>query len=458
MNAPVATESAPAKATERDTSGSIAELWRIAWPIMLMEISGLLMLFVDRAFVGHTSTTALNAVAVAGTIAWVAIDASAILTETGSIPIAHLDGASRAREGGRVAWQMIWIAVASPLVFLPLSAAATPLFGDVVGGADMTAYFEWLMWLAPFHALRGALAGVLIGRGRTRVLVLSGVLGNAVNLGLDALLIPGAGAIPPLGVAGAAIATGCGAAAQVLLLAATLIRVHGREDLGLGDARLHLPTLRACLGLGGPAAALVFVEMLGYGIFHLLYVGAPAPDVTFTTSAQSLLIPFLFVYIGIAGATSSVVAAQDGAGVARSAATTLRSAVRIAVIGGVGVAGFLVLAGPSLLGLLDVTPASLGAGELAPLLFVLVGLKVTSAAISGAFHGAIAGSGRTGTLLGVGAIATGLFLVVPAIAITRLQLPGWCAVVTWIVRDVAFCALAARALARKTPKTAATAA
>lgn len=431
-------------ATRRDTSGSAVELWRIAWPMMVMEVSGLLMLFVDRVFVGQRSTTELNAVAVAGTIAWVFIDAFAILTETGAIPIAHFDGAERQRDGGRVAWQMIWISLASVVIFVLLAAAGPVLFGGIAGEQAMIDYFQWLLWLAPFHALRGALAGVFIGRGRTRILVWAGLLGNAVNLGLDALLIPGGLGIPALGVAGAAIATGCGAAAQVVLLGVSLVRRATQFDLGRPSFDPGL--LRTCLRIAGPAAALVLVEMLGYGIFHRIYAGAPAHDVTFTTAAQSLLIPFLFVYVGIAGASSSVVAAQHGANEMHHARATLRAALRIAATAGGGIAVAMVLFGPALLDALGVTPEQLGPHPQG-VLFVLVGAKVTSAAISGAFHGSLAGTGRTASLLLVGALATTLFLAVPALLITHLELPGWVAVASWVIRDVAFCVIAWRMLA-----------
>jgi len=437
----VSVDEAAFMATRRDNSGSKLELWRIAWPMMVMEVSGLLMLFVDRAFVGHRSTIELNAVAVAGTIAWVFIDAFAILTETGAIPIAHFDGAARPRDAGRVAWQMIWISLASVVVFVALAATAPLLFGGTIGADAMIDYFQWLLWLAPLHALRGALAGVFIGRGRTRILIAAGVLGNVVNLGLDALLIPGTAGLPALGVAGAAIATGCGAAAQVLLLAVGLLRQAAVFDLG--HPSFDPALLRSCLRIAGPAAALVFVEMLGYGIFHRIYADAAPHDVTFTTTAQSLLIPFLFVYIGIAGATSSVVASQHGAGDRLLARHTLRAALGIATTAGVVAAMALVLLGPTLLSALDVSSEKLGSPGPA-VLFVLVGCKITSAAISGAIHGTLAGTGRTASLLVVGALATSLFLVVPALVITLLGLPGWVAVASWVIRDLAFCAIASR--------------
>ena len=123
--------------------------------------------------------------------------------------IGNLIGGNQKNQVGASVWQMIWFALLSTLITLPLGVLATRFvlqktFVEVLA-------LQYLQIILPFNftfALGVALSSFFIAIGRRWIVVGTTLILHCINVVLNYLLIFGIrGVIPPLGIRGAAIGT-----------------------------------------------------------------------------------------------------------------------------------------------------------------------------------------------------------------------------------------------------------
>src|SRR5271154_819728 len=100
----------PTTALTSHPEGSIRELWRISFPLMISTFASLLMIFTDRIFLARYSLSDLNASVTAGTLAWAIISGLGMITAMSEVFVAQYNGAKRYDKLGAPVWQMIWFA------------------------------------------------------------------------------------------------------------------------------------------------------------------------------------------------------------------------------------------------------------------------------------------------------------------------------------------------------------
>ena len=96
---------------EDENLGSLKELIKVAFPLMISSLAWLFMIFVDRCFLAKYSTSSLNSATSAGTLAWGFIGGLGILTGLCSIYVAQYNGSKQYDKIGAPVWQMIWLAL-----------------------------------------------------------------------------------------------------------------------------------------------------------------------------------------------------------------------------------------------------------------------------------------------------------------------------------------------------------
>ena len=119
-------------------------------------------------------------------------------------------GSNQTDQIGPSVWQMIWLSILSMLVTLPSSQFVAPFFfeGTAVREPANT-YFSTMMAINFLFPLGTAISSYFIGQGRTGVIFLTTLIAHSVNIVLDYFFIFGIeGVLPPMGVFGAALATG----------------------------------------------------------------------------------------------------------------------------------------------------------------------------------------------------------------------------------------------------------
>ncbi|WP_312241036.1 MATE family efflux transporter DinF [Pantoea sp.] len=206
-------------------SSTDKNLWRLALPMILSNITVPLLGLVDTAVIGHLdSAVYLGGVAIGTTATSFLFMLLLFLRMSTTGLTAQAFGAGDRSALARALVQPLIIAFAAGLVFIllrdPLSQLAVRIVGgdgEVLRQATLFIHIRWLS--APATLANLVILGWLLGVQYARAPVLLLVVGNLVNIALDLWLVLGL----RLGVAGAAAAT---ALAEYVTLAVGLLLVR----------------------------------------------------------------------------------------------------------------------------------------------------------------------------------------------------------------------------------------
>ena len=344
----------------------------LSLPLVVTNAIEMAMNLTNAAFVGRIAPEALAAVTLALALYSVALTFGIGLTAA----VSPLISAEVGRTGGRgtaarrVVQGGLWNAalIVGPIWLIlwraePILRAAgqEPALARAAG-----AYLHVMQWgLLPvlvYLVLRSMLAAL----ERPRWAVMTGVLGIAVNAGLNAALIGGGLGLPALGVAGSALATLLSNLFMAAVLAGAVLLDPRLRDLRLlgGIAR---PPVAACAALWRVGLPIGIGVMLETGAFAAAtgLVGAhdpaalPAHAIALQVASFTFMVP-----LGIAQAVSVRVGraagAGDAAGVGRAGWAGL--ALGLGTMAATALA-MLALPGPIIGLFLD--PATPGAGAVA---------------------------------------------------------------------------------------------
>lgn len=287
--------------------GSMRELWQISYPLMLSLMSVSLMLFLDRLLLSRYSIQALNASANGGMLAQFMQFWCISTVSIAEVFVGRYNGAGKFKKLGQPVWQMIWLALASSIWFIPIGLWAGPYFfhEDSLFSLEVV-YFKYLMCFGPMAALSGALAAFYIGQGQVKFVTYVMGISNLINVILDMLLIFGWDPwLPALGIKGAALATGIAQTSQVVIFASNFLNARNRQEKGTGNWQLNKRLFRKSLSLGVPYAFAHTMELMAWVIIFHLMTKLGSDYITVVTVAQSIFFLFTFMTEGVSkGATA----------------------------------------------------------------------------------------------------------------------------------------------------------
>ena len=314
--------------------GSIGELWTVSFPLMITIMSSLTMLFVDRCFLAYYSSDALNASVNAASLGWSFLIGVGIITGIAQIFVAQYNGAEKFKDVSRPVWQMIYLAVFSVVIFIPLGIWGAEYFFYGFRYKRMASdYFRWMMMLAPFFAIHSALASFYIGRGKTKIITALSVFANIVNIGLDYIFIFGwKDYFPSLGVKGAAIATGMGGVFLSVSLFWMFLRKDNAIKYGTHNYSFDYKIFMSCLKVGVPSGISVMVEIVGWSLFYRMLTNLGEIPITVASICQSLFILIFFFTEGIGKGASVIAGNRIGAGRTDSIVSILYAGVKLNII------------------------------------------------------------------------------------------------------------------------------
>ena len=219
-------------------------------PVLVTQIAQMGMNFVDTAMTGQASTADMAAVAVSGSI-WVPVS----LLGMGcllSLPamMAHLVGGGEQQRTPHLLRQGLWLSSLLSLVLMGVFAFLSlhlELFGLDAELAPLAAgYLRAMLFGLPGMMLFVNVRGFLEGYARTRPAMLVGLLGLALNVPCNYVLIYGKLGLPQLGAVGCGVAT----ALCYWFMGLTLALYARREARCRKLGPLFLPLLLAPLGKG----------------------------------------------------------------------------------------------------------------------------------------------------------------------------------------------------------------
>ena len=293
-----------------DYRRELRELFRLAGPVALAQCGNQLMGLVDVAVLGRFGARELAASGV-GNAVFFAFSVVGIGVVLGIDPlIAQAVGAGDHNRARRALWQGVWLAIAMTAVLtvvLVAGASLIPLIGAPELTGEARAFLlvrtTSLLPLLLFFVVRSYLQAY----GRTGPLVPAMVVANIMNFGGDLLLIP------PLGVAGAALATTICTIAEIAIVAVPLrtLPTPGHEHV---SHRIERRDVAAAFHIGLPIGLQMGAEVGVFALVALLAARAGTVQLAAHQVAISLASFTFTIALGVAAAGSVRVGLAIGAG------------------------------------------------------------------------------------------------------------------------------------------------
>ena len=325
----------------------IRELFRLAVPVAAAQAGTQLMGLVDVAVLGRLGARELAASGV-GNAVFFAFSVVGIGSVLGIDPlVAQAVGAGDHARARRAMWQGVWLAVAisaAMTLFLVLVASGMSLIGAPDLTEDARAFLlvrtTSLLPLLLFFVMRSYLQAY----GRTRPLLVAMIAANALNLGGDILLVFGGHSfpswtgplrhIPPLGVAGAALATTFCTIAEVAIVFVPA-RSLGGEAARHVDHRWNGKEVAQAFRIGLPIGLQMGAEV---GIFALVALLAARVG-TLQLAAHQVAISLASFTFTVALGVAAAGTVRVGLAIGAHDQHATRRAGHVAFFGGVMVMG-----------------------------------------------------------------------------------------------------------------------
>jgi MATE family multidrug resistance protein len=422
-------------------AGSIREVAKISWPIVVGMLSYTAMGVADTLFVGWVGKTELAAVGLATTAIFLLNSLFMGTLHGTKVLSSQATGKDRPEEAKMAGWLGSLLAIPFGLIVAVLALFGGPIFAVLGGPPEVQAlaqeYFGVRALGAVFWYVTIAYCDYFQGTGNTRTPMKINLVANAVNIALDPLLIFGLGPIPAMGVSGAALATIIAQATGMLIATVLFVGRAGlvrKPDWKVANKlmRLGFPMgVRATLGVGAFTAFTALLARMGEDQLAAHQI-----------ALKIISISFLPGY-GLSETATILTGQYVGARRFEAARRAFRSVlfVAVGVMGTCGVAFFAL--GEHLVAVFNTDPTVVRLGT--RLLYVATLFQVFDA-IAMVATGALNGIGDTKFTMWTG-IACSWFVMVPASYFFGVALEGG-AVGAWLGLTVEIVVVAAITLVR----------
>lgn len=320
------------------TSDPIPQLlWRIAIPSSVGMFFNTLFNFVDTYCAGLLSTDALAGLALSFPIFFALIAVGSGLMQGTTALMANALGAGNAADARRIFAQSITLVVAVGLVLSVVGYAVTPWLFRQLGAEGnylrtALAYMNVLFAGGVFFLLPMTLNTALAAQGNTRVYRNFLVAGFVANCVLNPVLMWGWIGLPPMGVAGIALATVVVQIAGCVWLWRSAMLTELCHALPMEFFRPNLRLLRSIVTQGLPAALNMLTIALGVfvitGFVQQFGKDAIAATGIATRIEQIVLMPV----IGLCSAVLSIAGQNHGAGLPQRVREVWTTSIRYGVL------------------------------------------------------------------------------------------------------------------------------
>lgn len=251
---------------------------RLALPLVLTELSWIVMGLVDTMMVGRLpySAVAIGAVSLGGIFFYtIGIFGSSIMLGLDTL-VAQSYGAGKLEDCHRAFWNALYLSVALGPILMVVVLAILPFlnrFGvDPLVLAQTVPFVKILTWstfpLVLYFAFRRYLQSMAI----VKPVVFAGVSANIVNLLGNWVLVYGHLGFPAMGVSGSGWSTFISRIYMASVLAIAIVYYDRKRNSGLWRAsrRVEISRIREMLRLGVPAATQLLLEISAFSVTTVL--------------------------------------------------------------------------------------------------------------------------------------------------------------------------------------------
>lgn len=413
------------------------EILRLAVPAFLALVAEPLFLLADAAIVGHLGTAELAGLGLAAAVLQTLVGLCVFLAYGTTAGVARRLGAGDLRgaltQGIDGLWLAVGIGALTTVAGVLLAAPLVDLFGASAAVSELgVSYLRIaLLGIVPLLLMLAA-TGVLRGLQDTRTPLVVAVVGNALNIVLNLLLVYGAGPVPALGLEGSALGSVLAQVASAVALVWVVLRAARRQGATL---RPDLAGIRAAGRAGVPllirTITLRAALLVGTAAVVLAGQGARGDEIDLATHQIAITLwGFLaFALDAIAIAAQALTGRALGAGDIESARALTRRMVRWGLVSGI-VTGLALAAAAPWLGALFTSDPDVR-DLLVPVL-IIAALGQPLAGVVFVLDGVLIGAGDGVYLAWAGLLV--LVVYAPVVLLAALSPPGllavWVAMVT----------------------------
>lgn len=423
-----------------DESNLLRSVMRLAWPVVVQQVSFSMVQLVDVALVGHLGEDALAGVRLAGQIFWfsqagmvaVGVGATAVIARAvGSGDTSNASATLRSA----IFMSLLWgCAVGLAMWFIGSWALGT-LGAEPEARHEGTTFLKAAAVGMPFLSLVFVGNAAQQGAGDTRTPMFVGLAMNVVNVIVAYTLVNGSGPAPRLDVLGSGLGFTSAAVAGAVFVMATIGSGRSIVTWRPWDLlRLSGDESQRILRIGVPAG----VEQMQFNIAFMIYTRIIASLGTTALAAHgvTLAIQGLTFNVGFAlsVATSALVGQSLGAKRPDLAEKYAYLTMRYSLIFMSSIAVTLMIFGGQIT---DLFVGGENAGEVVDIgrkLLFIFAFAMPGLAVSLTLGGALRGAGDTRAVLVIMTVTTWIVRLVPAylLAITfGFGVPGaWVAAIT----------------------------
>jgi len=299
---------------------TMAELLRLALPMVVSQGTFAVMIFTDRYFMSQIDAVHMAAALGGGVASFFSFCFFTGLLSYANALSAQYLGAGEDEKCPRVVTQgMILTVMSAP--FLTLITFLVAGIFDSMGHDPVQVELERTYYLILMAGVLITLAKVCIasyfaGIGRTNVVMICDVFGLIINVPLCYVMVFGKLGFPALGISGAAISTVVSSVLAFGLYVAFYFRKEHRERFSVAQSfGLDMRILRRFWRLGLPSGLELFLNVAAFNLFLLMFqsygvAAGAAAAIVFNWDILSF-VPMIGLSVGVISMIGRFVGARD---------------------------------------------------------------------------------------------------------------------------------------------------
>lgn len=264
--------------TRDKPANSLIEVLSISAPASMSGLNRVVTQFVDGYMVSYLGAATVTGQAMGGLMAFMPESFVRGVLSVVNTYVSQNLGAGRHKRCGQYTWAGLLLVLCGVVLLCPLAAIAGPIFRLIGHELDVQAmeviYFRYMILSAPIALAIRVLEGFFYGIHRPRMVFAVSFFTAVLNVFGNWVLVFGHLGAPSLGLHGAAIASVCAWAIQLVVLMALFLSLKFHKQFGTRLIRaMRLKQCREILRIGLPAGMSFFVDIATWTVFMTLLVG-----------------------------------------------------------------------------------------------------------------------------------------------------------------------------------------
>ena len=299
---------------------ALAELLRLALPMVVSQGTFTVMIFTDRYFMSQIDPVHMAASLGGGVASFFSFCFFIGLLGYANAMAAQYLGAGEPEKCPRVVTQGLVLTVMSTPFLTLITFLVAGIFEGMGHEPEQVelerTYYLILMSGVLFTLAKTCISSYFAGIGRTRVVMICDVFGLVMNVPLSYAMVFGKFGFPALGIVGAGISTVIATLLALLLFVAFYLHKEHRERFAVLDSfRLDTRILRRFWRLGFPSGLELFLNVAAFNLFLLMFQSygvaeGAAAAIVFNWDILSF-VPMIGLHLGVISLVGRFVGARD---------------------------------------------------------------------------------------------------------------------------------------------------